>query len=249
MSAGKELVKVLILKASTRRFQQRLRFTYLTHRVSRMQGYREPEMDVLKSLVHAGFSVADVGANVGAYTVQLAILTGASGKVYAFEPILENYEILESVVRKARLLNVSTFRAALGSNRSQSVMVIPNLGFAGYYWAHFARAGDSGRQQTVDVFSLDDLWKKGKIPRLDFIKCDVEGSELEVIRGALELVQSQFPGWLLEVSRETSNDLFGILKDLGYRAFVYDKQLVETDVYRDKEFSNYFFLHPKTSGI
>ena len=215
-----------------------------------MQGYREPEMDVLTSLVHAGFSVADVGANVGAYTVQLSILAGASGRVYAFEPILENYEILESVIRKARLSNVSTFRAALGSKPSQCEMVVPNLGgFTGYYWAHFAQAGDSGRHQTVDVLALDDLWKKNTIPRLDFIKCDVEGSELEVIRGALELIRSQLPGWLLEVSRETSDELFRILKDLGYRAFVYDKRLVETDQYRDKEFSNYFFLHPRNGSM
>src|SRR5947207_2741278 len=90
MVAGKELLKGLILKAGTRQFQQRLRCAYLTHRVSKMQGYREPEMNVLASLVQAGFSVADVGANVGAYTVQLSILAGPSGRVYAFEPILEN---------------------------------------------------------------------------------------------------------------------------------------------------------------
>jgi hypothetical protein len=96
---------------------------------------------------------------------------------------------------------------------------------------------------------LDDLWKEGAIPRLDFIKCDVEGAELEVIRGALDLIRSQLPGWLVEVSRKTSYELFRVLKDLGYKAFVFDKQLVQTDLYRDKEFSNYFFLHPKTSRI
>ena len=247
MTATKELLKTLILKAGTRQFQQRLRSAYLTHRVSKMQGHQEPEMDVLASLVHAGFWVADIGANVGAYTVQLSILAGPNGRVYAFEPILQNYEILDSVVRKARLSNVSTFHAALGSKRSESEMVIPNLGgFTGYYWAHFAEAGDSGQHQIVNVLRLDDLWKQKTIPHLDFIKCDVEGSELEVIRGAWELIRSQLPGWLLEVSRGTSDELFRVLKDLGYKAFVYDKQLVETDQYRDKQFSNYFFLHPKT---
>ena len=165
MIPGKEALKKLILGVTTPRFQQTLRRAYLTRRVSKMQGYREPEMELLTSLVKAGDSVADIGANVGAYTVQLSILAGPSGHVYSFEPILENYEILESVVKKARLLNVSTFRAALGEKQSKSEMVVPNLGgFTGYYWAHFAKAGESGQHQMVNVCRLDDLWKEKTVP-------------------------------------------------------------------------------------
>jgi FkbM family methyltransferase len=205
---------------------------------------------VLKSLVRAGNLVADVGANVGAYTFEFSSLVGSTGHVYAFEPISENLEILQAVIRKSNLSNVTSFDAALGSKTGQHEMVIPDLGgFTGYYWAHLAEVGDRGRRQTVNVLRLDDLWKKNTIPRLEFIKCDVEGGELDVIRGALELIRSQLPGWLLEVSRATSGELFRILKDLGYRAYVYDTRLVETDQYRDKEFSNYFFLHPKTHLI
>jgi FkbM family methyltransferase len=192
------------------------------------QGYREPEIEILRNLVCAGNVVADIGANVGVYTFEFSSLVGSTGHVYAFEPISENFEILNAIIGKGCLSNVTSFRTALGSKASRRDMVIPDLGgFTGYYWAHFAQAGESGRHQTVNVSRLDDLWKNNTIPHLDFIKCDVEGGELDVIRGALELVRSQLPGWLLEVSRETSHELFGILKDLGYRAFVYDKQLVE----------------------
>jgi hypothetical protein len=72
------------------------------------------------------------------------------------------------------------------------------------------------------------------------------GPELEVIKGALRIIASQLPGWLLEVSRETSDEVFRMLKNFGYRAFVYEGRLVEVDGYRDKEFSNYFFLHRKS---
>jgi FkbM family methyltransferase len=204
-------------------------------------------MLVLKSLVSPGDSVADIGANVGVYTEELSSLVGPTGHVYSFEPVSDTFEILQAVVNKANLSNVSTFNAALGSQPAEHEMVIPDLGgFTGYYWAHLARTDDAGRREKVKVLTLDGLWKANTIQRLDFIKCDVEGGELEVIRGALDLIRSDLPAWLLEVSRGTSGELFKILKGFGYHAFVYDKRLIETDGYRDKEFSNYFFLHPKS---
>ena len=188
--------------------------------------------------------MADVGANIGVYTKELSSCVGTRGQVYSFEPILENYEILETVMRKACLSNVRHFHAALGSQLGKYEMAIPDLGgFNIDNWAHFVQPGDSGRRETVEVLSLDELWKRNIIQRLDFIKCDVEGSELEVIRGGLELIHSQCPGWLIEVSRRTSNEVFYLLKDLGYRGFVYGHKLIQTESYRDKEFSNYFFFH------
>jgi FkbM family methyltransferase len=206
-------------------------------------------MQALKSLVSPGNSVADIGANVGVYTKELSSLVGSTGHVFSFEPIVDTFEILRAVITKANLCNVHPFNVALGSQPAEHEMVIPDLGgFTGYYWAHFARSGDTGRREKVKVLTLDELWKANTIKRLNFIKCDVEGGELEVIRGGLGLIGSQLPGWLLEVSRETSDELFRIFKGFGYQSFVYDKQLIKTEGYRDKEFSNYFFLHPKMNN-
>jgi FkbM family methyltransferase len=71
-------------------------------------------MAVLKSPVFGGESVADIGANAGVYTIAFASLVGSSGEVYSFEPIAANYDILQTVINKAHLSNVRSFRAALG---------------------------------------------------------------------------------------------------------------------------------------
>lgn len=250
MGLGKEILKTLVLKTCSPQLQRRLRRLFLVRQVLGRRGHREPDMMALNSLVSPGDSVADIGANVGVYTNELSSLVGPTGHVYAFEPILDTFEILQAVISKAHLSNVRLFNVALGSQPAEHEMVIPDLGgFTGYYWAHFAQNGDSGRREKVKVVTLDELCKTNTIGRLNFIKCDVEGGELEVIRGALELVRSQLPGWLLEVSRETSHEVFRMLKGFGYQAFVYDSRLVETDGYRDKEFSNYFFLHPKSRTL
>jgi hypothetical protein len=89
-----------------------------------------------------------------------------------------------------------------------------------------------------------ELFRRQIVTRLDFIKCDVEGGELEVIRGAQQLLKSERPGWLMEVSRSTSKEVLQAFHDLGYRAFVFNGRLTETVNYRDKEFSNYFFFTP-----
>lgn len=247
MKSSKDFSKASIRRFCTPGLQRKLRHFYVTRQILKNQTFHEPEMNLLKSLVFMGDRVADVGANVGAYTLELSHLVGSSGNVYSFEPISENYDILQTVVRKAGLSNVQSFHAALGSTAGHSEMVIPDSGvFVGFYLAHLAEPGDSGRRMTVDVRTLDDLWRTKAITDLDFIKCDVEGGELEVIRGGLELIQSQRPGWLLEVSRETSGELFGLLRALGYQAFVYADKLIRTESYRHKEFSNYFFFHSQS---
>jgi FkbM family methyltransferase len=241
------VLKNFILKSCKPRLQHKIRRFYVARQVINNRGSSETEIRVLKFLVSSGDSVIDVGANVGAYTKELASLAGPRGWVYAFEPVSENYDILVTVIRKACLSNVRSFHAALGLKSGYGEVTIPDLeGFRGYYWAHLAKPGDLGRREKVEVFALDELWKTGTVPHIDFVKCDVEGGELEVIQGGIEVVRSQCPGWLLEVSRQGSSEVFQLLRGLGYRAFVYDNKLIQTECYRDKEFSNYFFLHPES---
>ena len=240
-----ELLKRIIRRTLTPELQQYLRCLYLVRRVIQSGGPDEPESRMLKDLLCAGDCVADLGANVGVYTIALSALVGRAGCVYSCEPISDNYQILERVVKKAQLTNVKLFRAAVGSHAGKRGMVIPDLGdFRGYFQAHFSEAEGGARIEMVDVLTLDELWKNNVVSRLDFIKCDVEGAELEVIKGGISIATAQLPGWLLEVSRGTSSEVFTILSEMGYRAYVYESGLIPTEHYRDREYSNYFFLHP-----
>lgn len=241
----KPLLKTLVVRACGPRLQQTLRRFYLTRQIINSHSFREPEIQALKSLVSKGDFVADIGANAGVYTKELSLLVGSQGKVYSFEPVSESYDVLQNVIRKAHLNNVQAFHVALGSDSKQAMIVIPELGgFTGYYWAHFAQPGDTGRSELVNVRTLDGLARESTIQRLNFIKCDVEGSEMDVLYGSTDLIQRCKPGWLIEVSHKTSTEVFSFLRDkFGYHAFVYNGRLIQTAGYRDQEYSNYFFLH------
>ena len=126
-------------------------------------------------------------------------------------------------------------------------MFVPETGtFEGFYLARFAQEGDKGERELVKVFYLDGLRAKGHIPEIDFVKCDVEGAELEVLQGSTDLIGSNHPCWLIEVSKEISKAVFQFMQSRGYKVFVYKNGISETDSFLDGEFSNYFFFHPQS---
>ncbi|HKT48374.1 MAG TPA: FkbM family methyltransferase [Candidatus Acidoferrales bacterium] len=193
-------------------------------------------MRMLRRLVPRNGCVLDLGANIGVYTNFLSRVVGEYGWVCAFEPVEQNYEILRISVR--RLENVRAFHAAIGEASGRQEIAIPT-GLVGYYQAHLGAAKMRERKEVVNVLALDDV----VLPRVDFIKCDVEGSELAVLKGAKRLIEVHRPGWYMEVSKPTSAEVFGVMKDWGYAAFVHeDDRLVAAPAYRDGEYSNYFFL-------
>jgi len=239
----KNIAKSVIARTLSPRMQHSLRRFYLARRVLAGREFHEIEMNALGSMIAQGDTVADIGANVGAYTKQLSSLVGSGGRVLAFEPVAANYDILQTVVRNGGLANVELHRLALGSVLEEREIAIPDLGgFTGFYWAHVAKPGERGEKVTVST--LDELGRRGIVRELDFIKCDVEGFELEVIRGGREILAALHPAWLIEVARDTSGEVFAAFRSAGYRAFVYDGELHPTEGYRDREFSNYFFFHP-----
>jgi FkbM family methyltransferase len=241
-------VKSLFRRTFSPALQHALRRSYLARQIARDGGNREPELAIVRRLVCPGDFALDLGANVGVYTRELSSLVGPEGQIYSFEPVSSNYEILQAVVRIARLRNVKLFHAAVGSLSGQADIVIPERGdFTGYYQAHLAVPTDNGLRECVTVYALDELWKQGLIERADFIKCDIEWGELEALRGAAELIKSLKPALFLEVSRDSSEAVFHLLKVLGYRAFVFSGALRETETYRDREFSNYFFFCAQSS--
>ena len=247
MNRYKALIKTLMVKTLPSKIVRMARCFYTSRQVLNNGGHRERELEIVHAFLRNGDRVADIGASVGIYTKEFSTLVGGNGKVYAFEPLVENFDILKNVTQKANLSNVRLFQAALGSKKEQREIVIPDLdGFSGYYWAHLARPNESGRREITEVFTLDELWDANEIEGVDFIKCDVEGGELEVLKGGQNLLKAQHPALLFEVSLITSERIFHDLHSLGYRAFVYGEGLIETETFRDGEFANHFFIHPKS---
>jgi FkbM family methyltransferase len=211
----------------------------------------EPEMQFFKYLVPVGGTVLDLGANFGLYSRFLADSVGATGRVHAVEPVPGTFDVLRSNVRRLRLAVVRVHHCAVSDRAGTVTMAVPQYREGGEnpYEARIVGNPEAGLR-TVEVPSrrLDDLFGDGD--RIAFVKCDVEGHELNVLRGAGTIRLGHRPAWLIEVSGDPDDrtgsayELMRLMVDGGYKAYRTDgKRLVARC--RGDRAVNYYFLRPE----
>jgi len=162
-----------------------------------------PDLLRCREYIREGDCVLDLGANIGTYSKVLSEWAGPTGRVHAFEPIRETFGYLTAGIRKLGLRNVTCHNAAVSWHTGEGRMMIPD--------ANMYKAEISDRGSSVRLVRLDDLFAE----RISFIKCDVEGHELQVIQGSEKLLRTWHPTWLMEVSRP---DVTEVMRSYGYRA-------------------------------
>lgn len=209
----------------------------------------EPDLKVLKYLVGPGQSVVDIGANIGVYAKYLSERVGPGGRVICVEPIPLTFDILCSNVRKLSLSNVELKNCAISDTEGQVRMQVPKYDSGGenFYGARIEEkdAGHSVRSFAVPATTIDTLLSGA--PPVQFIKCDVEGHELNCIRGATKTIERSRPAWLIEISgdmneeRSSSRQTFRILSNSGYTAYWFDGTNLKPQRPGTKSV-NYFFL-------
>lgn len=171
---------------------------------------------VFEYLVKEGSVVFDIGANVGFYTLLASVCVGLSGRVFAFEPVPRNLFYLEKHMNLNNIQNVILFDTAV-------------LDFSG--WAFFdegpgnsmAHVSSKGKVKVRTV-TLDGLIGTGEIPIPNFIKIDIEGSEMLALSGAKSLLANAHPIIFLAThGSDIHKECCNFLKEIGYRLSPIDK--------------------------
>jgi FkbM family methyltransferase len=163
-------------------------------------GFEEAEMRFVESFLQSGMTALDLGAHHGLYTLLLSDRVGKRGRVFAFEPSDRERKRLKRHVRVNGCSNVRIEALALGNNETRATLFLPETGWD---WCNSLRPpAASGKTHAVEVqvSTLDAYLKRRGIEVVDFVKLDVEGAELSVLRGAENLLAAQErPVWLVEV--------------------------------------------------
>ena len=157
------------------------------------------EIGFVERLIRPGMTVLDIGSHHGLYTLLASRRTGANGRVVAFEPSQRERRKLRLHLRLNRAENVHVEPVALGAE----------AGEASFYRVDGDETGCNSLRPPavqapvsalrVKVARLDDY--ADALPKVDFVKMDVEGAELDVLRGAQRLLgRRPRPLWLVEVS-------------------------------------------------
>jgi len=194
------------------RLQHSLRRYYFMWQAARGRlASGEQEHALLPTFIRPGDWVIDVGANVGLYTLRMAQLVGAEGRVIAFEPVASTFEILAGNCRVAGCRNVSLINAAASDHSALVRMTVPSEdGAPNYYQAHIEEGGSGG--QSALALSIDSL---GLTARIALVKIDAEGHDASVLRGMARLLERDRPTLIVESGDAAST---AWLRELGYQS-------------------------------
>ncbi|UCF19047.1 MAG: FkbM family methyltransferase [Gemmatimonadota bacterium] len=162
--------------------------------------YEAGTLRVLSELLQEGDVFVDVGANIGLITLAASLWVGQTGTVLAVEPVPRNYDVLNYNVALNDRKNIRTYRCALGSGPGMGKMYErPGVGWVG---TSLVRTSDSSAAHEVTMSSLDALIEQSGQAFVSVVKIDVEGWELEVLRGAVQLLsREKAPAIVIEYSR------------------------------------------------
>ena len=179
-------------------------------------GYEEAELNYIANNIRSGATVIDVGANVGIFTISLAYAVSEKGRVWSFEPLVENLERLQENIHLNGLKNIDVFPVGLGNFCGNLDMHLSNdLAYATSRRPVNKKIEVETRQ--TEVRRLDDLWQEAERPQVDFIKIDVEGAEIDVLHGARELISACSPQIIIEAHKHQQLKLLSeFFKEVDY---------------------------------
>ena len=194
--------------------------------------FEKETSQAIRRLVTNNSIVIDIGANIGAHTLPMAELVGKKGKVYAIEPTNYAYSKLKNNL----LINGNLSKRV----QADQIILVSNSGegrVRDLYssWPLSVKPKDSKRHPVhqgvlrtisgAEEMTLDDYVSMNNLTSLDLIKLDVDGNELEVLRGAKYVLKNIKPTLIMEFAPEqydNPNDFLKVVEILvseGYRYY------------------------------
>jgi FkbM family methyltransferase len=201
----------------------------------------ERELSYLRKVIPEDAVTVDVGANCGLYTRQLARL---SREVHAFEPSHQMARLL----RRTSAANVSIHEIALSDHDGDAELFIPqgdNGSVYGLASLEPRLAAEPVISTHVPIARLDAVVRQD----VAFVKIDVEGHELNVLNGAVELLERCQPVFLVEAEdrhrAEATRSIFEFFRTRSYRGFfLKDDEVVAVEEFRAEDLQDADALQP-----
>lgn len=183
------------------------------------------ETHFLRKILKKNDVFIDAGAHIGWYSLNASLLIGDKGRVIAFEPNPECINQFKNNILRNKFNNIILEKSALGDKSGISKFWIGDDMGGSLIKNNTLRLSGNKNLKTINVKvkKLDDYCKEKKIKNIKLIKIDVEGFELSVLKGALEILKKQAPALMIEVldeclkeNGESKKKLLDFLRKLGY---------------------------------
>jgi FkbM family methyltransferase len=178
----------------------------------------------IKSIIKKNDVIIDIGANLGYFSLYFSQWTGTEGVVYAVEPVESVRRVLTRNAKNCR--NIKIIPYALGEFNKDIEIVNTSRSAKGFIasGSNFVMDGTKEvNDENIDKFNA--VMRKGSelfggLSRIDFIKCDVEGYEPNIIPEMASLLKKHEPLMLIETRRENRIVVRDFLSGIGYTGYV-----------------------------
>lgn len=158
------------------------------------------EVGDVRVMPEPGDVVIDGGACTGDTALVFSNAVGPAGKVYSFDPVKDHIDILRYNIAQFPYQNVVAMPYGLSDHEADAPLIVTD---------HYA-PGFSVEATPVPLTSLDSLVERGQIDRIDYIKLDVEGAELETLKGAAQSIRKFRPKMAISLYHKP-DDIFSLL--------------------------------------
>jgi FkbM family methyltransferase len=187
--------------------------------------------------------VIDFGANLGYYSYIFSEAVGDAGKVYSVEPIPLYQEIFKKNCEGRA--NIELIPYALGEEEKVVAMALPDGEIYRHGLMRVMDEGEESQNNTYYVKMLDALEVFKDIPRLDYIKCDVEGFEKTILFRIRPIIEKFKPVVQVEI-KDNKEEIIDFFLEIGYQIFTLeDEKLKQIDRNHATAFTYDVWLIPK----
>lgn len=206
----------------------RLAFNPLFHGQIVRDGRLEYEADIheaVRRLCRPGMVAYDIGANIGVFSFFLRSLVGDGGWVYAFEPEPNNTACFERSLADNAVRNIVLDRRAVGAEPGRLQFDRRGGGFSGRLIGSTPGYRPTTNTTWVEVVTIDGAVEREGFRPPGFVKIDVEGNELAVLRGMRRVLERHRPVVLCEVHQhlgDSGADVLRLFAGCGYGLFTLD---------------------------
>ncbi len=215
--------------------------------------YESFEMSLISRLAQDARVIFDIGANIGWYSLHLAAQE-RQAKIFAFEPVPTTHaRLLGNLARNEAGRRIAPIADGLSDQPGVFDMFVPATSGSPAASLNDLHPGEGSRKVECRFTTLDAFVADNKIESLDFLKCDVEGAELRVLRGGARTIEKMRPAVVIELLRKWSaafgyhpNDVIGLFHSLGYECWgIGSHELTRIAAVTDETVeTNYVFLDP-----
>lgn len=221
----------------------------------------EDEMFLLNKFISSNDIAFDIGANIGEFSYCLSTII-KNGQVYSFEPQRRVFNILQGSL--GNIQNIHLHNISLSNNDGYSTIYVPivkgrlspteaslDLHFNDLSGYEKIKKSEGHIKERIKTSTLDSFCLNYNIKKIDFIKCDTEGHELEILQGSIMCLSQFRPLLLIEifpyVYEGHFENVLSFLSKYNYVGYVISKTKnnvcqLNRETLRNSKGFNYFFV-------